>query len=852
MSNTNDTAGQAIAAAARTLYEHGMSVLPILPGVSKRPAVRWTEYQDARPRPDELDRWFAPGHEHGVGIVTGPISGNLEMTEIEGRAVEAYPVIRSRMLAEHPELWEKLQQWVELSPSGGIHWYYQLTTPPPGNTKIAQRPADDDELAAQLVIERGRAQAIVDPEIKARRLAKLDRATGADFPQTLAETRGTGGFVVVAPTDGTHHATGRPWSALAGGVESIVVLTEQERATFHALLHELLDTMPARPAPAPQGADQGAGSMFGRPGVADSSTGRTPGRGLFREVSPLDDFEARTTWEQILEPHGWTRTPREDPDGTRYWLRPGSAAGAGHNDHSATTGHSGDRDRLYVFSTSTEFDTEVPYTKAGALAVLEYGGDHSAMARDLKAKGYGSTGAPLPPAPPSPLDPPAPAPQPVEQPARDEDGLPIVRDGKYTAAETEGDEWAPLPDTPTEQDREEIERAYIAHRAAEQRLNILAADEARRLIAAEHGIDGSTWQPVDLTDVLDGEWLPPEPELMRRTDGRCLLYRGMVHTFQGESESGKSMLAQAVAAEVLGDGGRVLYLDFESDRGTVAPRILALGAARDDVAERFHYLNPDEDPTSPLSAAHAAWRGILGTEYDLVVIDGVNEALSVFGKSIIDNDDVTAWGRTFPRTLARETGAAVVCIDHVTKSKDGRGRFAIGAQAKLSYLTGASYTIEPEEYLAPGKLGILTIRVGKDRPGGVRAHAGEYNADDRTQLVGTVSIDSRGDGIVYRCSAAPKAAPAPKADTEFRPTVLMEKVSREYERAADEGSKLTARMCDELVPGDKTYVAQARAVLAAEGYIEKSGKGNSPYVHVRPYREVDDPSTNKYQERASI
>jgi hypothetical protein len=35
-----------------------------------------------------------------------------------------------------------------------------------------------------------------------------------------------------------------------------------------------------------------------------------------------------------------------------------------------------------------------------------------------------------------------------------------------------------------------------------------------------------------------------------------------------------------------------------------------------------------------------------------------------------------------PRALARTTGAAVVCIDHVVKSANG-GWFAIGAQAKL-------------------------------------------------------------------------------------------------------------------------------------------------------------------------
>lgn len=379
--------------------------------------------------------------------------------------------------------------------------------------------------------------------------------------------------------------------------------------------------------------------------------------------------------------------------------------------------------------------------------------------------------------------------------------------------------------------------------------------ELQNTLRGGHEERTSSWKRQDLADVVSGKWQPPRPELMKRTDGHGLLYRGMVHTFQGESESGKSFLAQAVAAQVLVAGGSVLYLDFESDKGTVVSRVLALGASRDDVLTGLDYRNPDDDPTDPASPGPSTldWEEVLTTSYDLVVIDGVNEALAVFGRSSMDNDDVTRWGRSFPRRLATETGAAVVCIDHVTKSKDGRGRYAIGAQAKLSYLTGASYVVEPEEYLAPGKVGVLVLRVGKDRPGGVRAHAGEYRGEDRTQLAGRVTIDSTEPGrIGYELAAPPKAAPKPNPDAPFRPTNLMEKVSREYERAAEAGTKLTARMCDALVKGDSTYISQARTVLAAEGYLEKSGAGNSPYVHVRPYREVEDPTTNRYQERFSL
>jgi hypothetical protein len=99
-----------------------------------------------------------------------------------------------------------------------------------------------------------------------------------------------------------------------------------------------------------------------------------------REELPGADWAAQTSWPQILEPHGWRRL-RDLGNGRALWTRPGKHAGI-----SATTRDDGG---LYVFSTSTPFDTEVPYTRFGALAVLQFDGDHTAAARWLKQQGYG-------------------------------------------------------------------------------------------------------------------------------------------------------------------------------------------------------------------------------------------------------------------------------------------------------------------------------------------------------------------------------------------------------------------------------------------------------------------------------
>lgn len=261
----------------------------------------------------------------------------------------------------------------------------------------------------------------------------------------------------------------------------------------------------------------------------------------------------------------------------------------------------------------------------------------------------------------------------------------------------------------------------------------------------------ATWKPLDLTGYLDGTIQPAQARLMARTDGVHLLYPGHVHSIAGESESGKSMLMLAVVAETIAAGNRVLFIDYESDPATVVDRLVKLGADPSELAGHLDYVQPATDPVHGPYMEAAAWSALLGNGYALAVLDGVTEALSVSGVASIDNDDVTGWVRRVPRALARSTGAAVVLVDHVTKSTEGRGRFAIGAQAKLSTLDGAAYVVEPVAPLGVGMCGRLAVRVAKDRPGRVRGHGGAWRKSDRTQAVAVAVIDSTDPGrIVYR------------------------------------------------------------------------------------------------------
>lgn len=343
-------------AAAHELHRAGIRVIPVRADGTKAPALK--AWQTHATDEQDIDQWFriVPSKNRSaftaMGIVTGTPSGNIELAEIEGDYAHRVPELAELAQASGlGDLWARINRgWTELSPSGGLHWVYKVIgTDVPGNTKLAQ-----DE------------PRIVD---------------GKRIIPTIAETRGTGGQFVAAPTGGHAHASGKPWVRVSGGPEHITVLTDEERAQFHAILGSL-DRRPQHdttPTTTIQDATEWAGVMAeleSLPHGPKPIEGQTPG----------DDFEEKTSWADLLEPAGWAKVFTRG--NTIYWRRPGKDIG-----FSATTGHADDRDRLYVFSSSTDFPTQEPITKFGAYAIMNHGGDHAKAASKLRKDGYG---APLP------------------------------------------------------------------------------------------------------------------------------------------------------------------------------------------------------------------------------------------------------------------------------------------------------------------------------------------------------------------------------------------------------------------------------------------------------------------------
>jgi len=332
-----------LAQAARLWSQAGVSTIPVLANGTKRPAVRWGEYITHVPTLEQVDHWWNNGQEYGLALICGAVSGNLEMTELEARACdperlsEVEQAIHSMGVGD---IWSILTSgYMEWTPSGGIHFLYRITDHPvPGNEKIAQD-------ATNLV---------------------------------LAETRGEGGYVIVAPTSGPVHITGEPWTLVHGDFGKVPEITWEQRCLFHQSLRTALDSNAGGPNP-----------LSGRlPAPLPEQSSPGPPRLSGATLTPGDDFELRTDWSDILEPHGWTLESQRGQE--RHWTRPGKSRREGA---SATTGRANDRDRLYVFTTSTAFDANACYTKFAAHTILNFGGDYRAAALDLSRQGYGTRAA---------------------------------------------------------------------------------------------------------------------------------------------------------------------------------------------------------------------------------------------------------------------------------------------------------------------------------------------------------------------------------------------------------------------------------------------------------------------------
>jgi hypothetical protein len=335
----------------------------------------------------------------------------------------------------------------------------------------------------------------------------------------------------------------------------------------------------------------------------------------------------------------------------------------------------------------------------------------------------------------------------------------------------------------------------------------------------------SSWEPVDIDSVLRGERVTLPPAVLERSDGVKLIYPGRLNVFMGDSESCKTWIADAAVAAELNQGHHVIILDYEDSAETTVERLRSLGVSADNISAWLTYTNPagkfDELAEAVLQEAIKG-RG----DPTLAVVDGVTEAMADIGLDPISGPDVATFYGGAPRWLAH-TGAAVTLIDHVTKSTEGRGRWAIGSERKISGLDGAAYGFDVIEPFGRGRTGKVKMTVSKDRLGHIRQHEGPK------RLIALIELQSWPDGGVT-INIDP---PDPESSTGFKPTHLMEKVSKVI--TAQPGLSITALR--KAVGGGHGYIDLALELLILEEFVEvrKGTRNAQQHYSVRPYKAVD-------------
>lgn len=334
----------------------------------------------------------------------------------------------------------------------------------------------------------------------------------------------------------------------------------------------------------------------------------------------------------------------------------------------------------------------------------------------------------------------------------------------------------------------------------------------------------SSWWPQDIAAHIDGAAEPPAmPSFLQRNDGRFLFYAGKVNGLIGTSESGKSWLALTAVQQAMEAGYRVTYVDFEDSAADVVGRLRLMGSAPATLHRLFCYVGPE-------AALDAVARGdfvdhLTDHVPELVVMDGVNAAMTLMAMDPLDNADATKFTQLLLRPVAK-TGACVITVDHLPKSKDGRDNsFAIGAQAKKAMVDGCALTVEVAQAFGVGQHGRMKLTVAKDRAGQVRGfcdqakHAGEFHLDSSDPAKTNAWIETAAAGT-------------------WRPTGLMARASA---LLATQTEPVSQSQLEVLMGGKATTARTALGYLAQDGYaaFEHGPRNALLFRHVQLFTESD-------------
>ena len=300
---------------AQWFLTNGISVAPILrmwdDPEHKSYDYKWQRFQSEAMTEAEASREFA--RAQGIAIIGGIVSGCLVVIDFD--RFTAWERWQEYIRDSEPELFDSLV--IEQTPKGGRHVFIrvpELATDMPRNAKWAMVNA------------------------------------GKDKYTTAIETRGEGGLVFCAPTEG--------YKLVQGKFDAIPEITAEQFEMLKGVA-VALDEKPAKdPLPA-----------------YERKYTETPGD------KPWDVYDANTSWDELM-PLLNGHSPRRTRELT-HWTRPGKKYGT-----SAITGLGRDGQDLLQCHSSNWHPLEVDkrYTKYTVYKMLVHGGDAKKACRAISER----------------------------------------------------------------------------------------------------------------------------------------------------------------------------------------------------------------------------------------------------------------------------------------------------------------------------------------------------------------------------------------------------------------------------------------------------------------------------------
>ena len=313
-------------------------------------------------------------------------------------------------------------------------------------------------------------------------------------------------------------------------------------------------------------------------------------------------------------------------------------------------------------------------------------------------------------------------------------------------------------------------------------------------------------------------------------------HEGSAALISGPTGGGRSSLVQAGAYDVARAGLRVAYLGSEVGREEFNARAANLAERRGDTIDedlceqlrRVAYL----DLWTVIERAWnepAEWVAGMRDRFDVVVIDPLSIVASALG---LDFDKSNAEFTDFFARLIQPLVDARVCVvmlDNIGHAIEARTR-AKGASSKADK---ADVTVSCKSVPAG-----LMLTIYKPRSERAPFNRGDTFTFDRDTRRITASVSTH-----ISAHDNPGTENNEPGTDEWRPTFLMERVSKLLE---DQPNGLSKRTIRDRVKGQNGRIDQALDHLVGDGYVTAGsgavGKAN-PYVSTHAYREGMEPRT---------